>query len=48
MLAQFKAWWAKPYDDEMSVTGWFLFFGLLIVLSVLWALVLREIKEVAD
>lgn len=48
MLERFKDWYAKPYDDNMSVTGWFLFFGLLVVISVLWALVLREIKELAE
>lgn len=48
MLEKFKDWWAKPYDDGMSVTGWFYFFGLIIVISVLWALVLREIKEAVN
>jgi hypothetical protein len=48
MVEKFKAWFAKPYDDNMSASGWFLFFGLLIVISVLWSLVIREIKEVAN
>lgn len=48
MLDKFKAWWSKPYSDDMSVSGWFLFFGLLIVISVAWALVLRELKAVAE
>lgn len=47
MVEAFKAWWAKPYDADMPVSGWFLFFGLIIVISVAWALVLREIKEIA-
>jgi hypothetical protein len=47
MLDSFKRWWDKPYSDDMSASGWFLFFGLLIVISVAWALVLRELKEVA-
>lgn len=41
----FKKWWGKPYDDGMSVTGWFLFLGLIGILGVLWHLVLREISE---
>ena len=47
MLDGLKAWWAKPYDDNMSISGWFLIFGLIIAISIAWALVLREIKEVA-
>lgn len=48
MLQRFKNWWAKPFNSDMDATGWFLFFGLLIVISVLWGLVIREIKEIAD
>lgn len=48
MLAELKRWWAKPFDADMSVGGWFAFFGLLLVISVLWALVLREATELAD
>jgi hypothetical protein len=40
-----KKWWAKPYDDGMSVKGWFCFLGLIAVISVLWHLILREISE---
>lgn len=44
-MESFKAWWAKPFDEDMSAGQWFLFFGLLIVISALWALVLREVTE---
>lgn len=47
-MESLKKWWEKPFDTDMSVSGWFLFFGLLIVISVLWALVLRELKAVAE
>jgi hypothetical protein len=48
MLAKFKQWYAKPYDDNMSATSWFLFFGLVMVISTMWVLVIREIKSVAE
>jgi len=36
--------WAKsPYRDEMSVGGWFLFIGMLAVLTFLWSRILRAI-----
>lgn len=35
--------WSKaPFSSGMSVWGWFLFFGLLIVISILWSRILRE------
>lgn len=47
MFERFKSWLAHPYRDDMSATDWFLFFGLLIVISAAWGLILRKIKEVA-
>lgn len=41
----FKDFWNKPFDSDMSATRWFLFFGLLIVISVMWSLVIREVTE---
>lgn len=38
-----KQWVKKPYSDEMSVTGWFMFLGLLAVLTYLWTRILRAI-----
>lgn len=36
-------WLKKPYDDSMTVTGWFLFIGMLAVLTFLWTRILRAI-----
>ena len=47
MISSLKAWWNKPYSDDMSAPQWFAFFGLIIVISVLWGLLLREIRLVA-
>jgi hypothetical protein len=48
MWQHVKDWWNKPYDDNMTVIQWFWFFGFIIVLSVLWTLVLREITRAAS
>lgn len=45
MWMNFKNWLAAPYRDEMDAAHWFYFLGLLIVLTALWSLVLRTIKE---
>lgn len=37
--------WAKqPFTANMSAGGWFLFFGLIIAISVAWGLILKEVK----
>lgn len=43
MLANLKAWYAKPFDVNMSTTDWFLFCGLVIVLMILWRIILAHI-----
>lgn len=40
-----KSWAAQPFNTQMSVTGWFLFLGLIVVLSVAWQLIFRHIAE---
>lgn len=47
VAARFKHWLSKPYDDSMSVGGWFAFAGLLIVISWLWSRVLGTLSEIA-
>jgi hypothetical protein len=51
-IAAFKAWLAKPFSPDMSAQQWFLFFGLLLVISFMWHLVLRlmssTVSAVAD
>lgn len=39
------AWAKKPYSDDMSLSGWFLFLGLLAVLTYLWTRILRAIAD---
>jgi hypothetical protein len=42
MWENFKTWFAKPFSVDMSGFQWFLFFGLLIAISVLWSFVLKH------
>lgn len=46
MLAQVKAWLGRPYSDDMDWFHWFLFFGFLLALSVIWAIILHNLKNV--
>jgi hypothetical protein len=43
MWANFKTWLAGPFSANMDAFHWFLFFGLLIAISILWKLVLRHV-----
>lgn len=38
-----SAWFKSPYDDHMSVAGWFAFLGMLAILTWLWSRVLRTL-----
>lgn len=38
-----KKWCKCPYDDDMSVSGWFAFLGMLAVITFLWSRILRAI-----
>lgn len=40
-------WAAQPFKSDMSVSGWALFLGLLIVIVILWNKVIGEIVEIA-
>lgn len=40
----FKDWLAQPYHDEMDVVGWFLFLGLLAIITVIWGMIFSHIK----
>lgn len=41
--ANFKNWLSKPFSVDMDAFHWFLMFGLLIAISVLWSFVLKHI-----
>lgn len=45
-MDRFKQWLNQPFDAEMDAFHWFLFFGLLIAISILWGFALRAVAEV--
>jgi hypothetical protein len=45
VLGRFSDWLKKPYDDDMSVVGWFLFFGMLVVIMTAWSGVIRRMVD---
>lgn len=44
----FKAWLRQPFSADMDAGHWFLFFGLLIAISILWGFALRTVAEVTS
>lgn len=44
-MNKFIAFFKKPYSDDMSAFDWFLFIGLLILISAGWGVILRHITE---
>lgn len=36
-----RDWFRKPYDDSMSVVGWFAFFALIGLISLFWSKFLK-------
>lgn len=45
MLDGFRAFLKRPFDPSMDAWGWFLFFGLLIVITTIWQMVLARVVE---
>lgn len=46
-MQNFKSWLAQPFRTDMSALDWFYFFGLLIVISVVWGIILRHMRSLA-
>lgn len=44
VLTSLKSWAAQPFSTQMSLKGWALFVGLMIVLVILWIMVLRDLR----
>lgn len=43
-IESLKAWASQPFDSQMSLSRWFLFTGLVLVLVIMWIMILRELK----
>ena len=45
LVTRMTAWIKKPFSSDMDAMHWFLFFGLIIVISFLWSRVLFYINK---
>lgn len=39
---------AHPFKNDMSLVNWFLFTGVIIVFIIIWASILKSIKDAAQ
>ena len=44
----FRAWLAQPFSVDMDAFHWFLMFGLVIAIAVLWSFILRHVIKGID
>ena len=42
----FRDWLSRPFSADMDAFHWFLFFGLIIAISILWGFALRTVANV--
>jgi hypothetical protein len=40
------SWWRQPFDSQGNVWDWALFIGLILVLIMLWARVIKMFEEI--
>lgn len=45
-LQQLQAFLAQPFSPSMSAYRWFLFFGLLLIISIFWHMIIRAFANV--
>lgn len=43
-VGSFTSWAKQPFNSSMSAGGWFLFFGLIVAISVAWGLILKDLR----
>lgn len=41
-MNNFAIWWKQPFNSSGTVSSWFLFTGLILVIIWLWTRILRE------
>jgi hypothetical protein len=47
-MDSFKQWLRQPYSTDMDAFHWFLFFGLMIAISILWGMSLRALQTLTS
>ena len=44
VMSSIAGWASHPFSTQMDIKGWALFVGLIIVLTVLWFFVLKDLR----
>lgn len=44
-VTKFHEWLKRPYSEEMSAMGWFLFAGLLLIIGWGWSTIIRKLAD---
>lgn len=44
VVTSLTSWAAHPFSTTMNLGGWAAFTGLVLVLTILWLMVLRDLK----
>lgn len=42
-IVRFGEWLRRPFSPDMSAAGWFMFFGLLVIISIAWAVIMNRL-----
>lgn len=45
VVSKFYEWLKRPYSEEMSAIGWFMFMGLLLVIGFMWSTIVRKLAD---
>lgn len=48
IVDEFRTWLKQPFSADMDAFHWFLFFGLIIAISILWGFALRTVAVVTS
>lgn len=44
VIDNLRGWAKQPFTSSMTVGGWFLFFGLIVAISVAWGIILKDLR----
>jgi hypothetical protein len=46
MLQDLQDFLEQPFRENMNATDWFLFYGLLLVIALLWHIIIKSLTNV--
>lgn len=48
VISSLSSYIAHPFKNDMSLVNWFLFTGVILVFIIIWASILKSIKDAAQ